>query len=167
MPVYTELLAELKHEATGTRKMLEKVPDEKLLWKPHEKSMSLGRMATHIADIPVWAERILLADEFDFSKAAYKTIPTASVREILERFDKRLHEAVTLLETTSDEKLNQPFTLRSGEKIFFTLPKKVVLRNFAFNHIYHHRGQLSVYLRLLDIAVPGMYGPSADEIRAV
>ncbi|HVZ96875.1 MAG TPA: DinB family protein [Chitinophagaceae bacterium] len=159
----TNFIAELQHESANTRKMLEKVPNDKLSWKPHEKSMSLGRLASHIAQIPMWFERILTADEFDFSKSAYKTVPAGSVSEILEQFDDKINKSLQLLGDTSDEKLDQAFTLRNADKIYFTLPKKVMLRNFSYNHVYHHRGQLSVYLRLLGIPVPGMYGPSADE----
>ncbi len=163
MSTIMNFIAELKHESANTRKMLEKVPQDRLSWKPHEKSMSLGRLASHIAQIPVWFERILTADEFDFSRSAYKTIPAESVSGILDQFDSKINKSLKLLEETSNEKMDQAFTLRNADKVYFTLPKKVVLRNFSYNHMYHHRGQLSVYLRLLDIPVPGMYGPSADE----
>ena len=163
MPVNTALLAELKHEATNTRKMIERVPSVKLEWRPHEKSMTIGRLATHIADIPVWFGRIINADEFDFATAVFNRETKENTEAILQLFDKRLEEAVGILESASDETLNALWTLRRGDHIFFQLPRKATLRNFSYNHIYHHRGQLSVYLRLLDIPVLGMYGPSADE----
>ncbi|KAA9035878.1 DinB family protein [Ginsengibacter hankyongi] len=163
MPVNTALLAELKHEATNTRKMIERVPSDKLEWRPHEKSMTIGRLATHIANIPIWFDRIINADEFDFATANFNTEKLENTDAILQLFDKRIDDAVRILESASDETLNALCTFRRGDHIFFQLPKKATLRNFSYNHLYHHRGQLSVYLRLLDIAVPGMYGPSADE----
>jgi uncharacterized damage-inducible protein DinB len=163
MPINTALLAELQHEAGNSRKMIERVPTDKLDWRPHEKSMTIGRLATHIADIPIWFSRTINADEFDFVTAVFNREVKENTEAILELFDKRLQEAIELLQSTSDEILNAPCTFRRGDHIFFQLPRKAVLRNFCYNHVYHHRGQLSVYLRLLDIPVPGMYGPSADE----
>lgn len=163
MPINSSLIAELKQEGANTRKMIERVPDENLAWTPHKKSMTLGRLATHLADIPVWFERVSNAGEYDFSTSVYKRGDLDNVQDILNLFDERLAEAKILLGSATDDILNAPWTLRRGEQIYFTLPRKVSLRNFAFNHIYHHRGQLSVYLRLLDIPVPGMYGPTADE----
>ena len=163
MPINTALVAELKQEAMNTRKMIERVPTAKLEWRPHEKSMTIGRLATHIADLPAWFGRIISVDEFDFATAVFNRETKENTEAILQLFDKRLGEAVRVLEAASDETLNAVWTLRRGDQILFQVPRKVNLRNFAFNHVYHHRGQLSVYLRLLDIAVPGMYGPSADE----
>src|SRR5664279_1520477 len=163
MPINNALLAELKHEAANSRKMIERVPTGKLEWRPHEKSMTIGRLSTHIADIPIWFERIINANEFDFATAVFNRDVKENTAAILQLFDNRLQEAVELLQSTSDETLNASCTFRRGDHIFFQLPRKAVLRNFCYNHVYHHRGQLSVYLRLLDIPVPGMYGPSADE----
>ena len=163
MPLNTALLAELKHESTNTRKMLERVPTDKLLWRPHDKSMKLGRLATHIAEIPIWFERIINSNEFDFGTAPFNPTIKENTEAIVQLFDERLNAAIKALEYASDENLNQPWIVRRGEQIMFQLPRKVSLRNFGYNHIYHHRGQLSVYLRLLNIPVPGMYGPSADE----
>ncbi len=165
MPINAALLAELKQESGNTRKMIERVPSDKLEWQPHEKSMTIGRLATHIADIPVWFSRILNADEFDFATAVFNRDVKEDTEAILQLFDERLKSGINLLESASDETLNATFTIRRGNQIFFQLPRKVTLRNFSYNHVYHHRGQLSVYLRLLDIPVPGMYGPSADETR--
>ena len=163
MPINSSLIAELNQEAANTRKMIERVPDENLAWAPHNKSMTLGRLATHMADIPVWFERVINADVYDFATSNYKREDMNNVQDILKLFDERLAAAKILLDSATDEILNAPWTLRRGEQVYFTLPRKVSLRNFAFNHIYHHRGQISVYLRLLDIPVPGMYGPTADE----
>ncbi|MDQ6901968.1 MAG: DinB family protein [Bacteroidota bacterium] len=163
MPINSSLIAELNQEGANTRKMIERVPDESLSWAPHNKSMTLGRLATHTADIPVWFERVINADVYDFAASNYKRDELDNIQDILNLFDERLAAAKILLENSTDDILNAPWTLRRGEQIYFTLPRKVSLRNFAFNHIYHHRGQLSVYLRLLDVPVPGMYGPTADE----
>lgn len=163
MSINIPLVAELKHEAVNTRKMIERVPADKLEWRPHEKSMTLGKIATHLSDLPVWTDRIINADEFDFATADFKGETKESTALILELFDRRIREASGILESADDEKLNGLWTSKAGGHIFFQLPKKVCIRNFVHNHIYHHRGQLSVYLRLLDIPVPGMYGPSADE----
>jgi uncharacterized damage-inducible protein DinB len=165
MPINAALLAELKQESGNTRKMIERVPSDKLEWRPHEKSMTIGRLATHIADIPIWFSRILNADEFDFATAVFTRDVKENTEAILQLFDERLKDAINLLESAGDEKLNATFIMRRGDQIFFQFPRKVALRNFCYNHLYHHRGQLSVYLRLLDIPVPGMYGPSADEAR--
>ncbi len=164
MSINQALLAEFKHESNNTRKILERVPTDKLSWKPHEKSMTIGRLATHIAELPIWIDRALTEDEFDFATAVFNRESKESTEAILQLFDERKESAIKLIESASDELLNSPYTMRRGEQIFFTIPKKVNIRNIGFNHNYHHRGQLSVYLRLLDVNVPGMYGPSADEM---
>ena len=163
MSLNTALIGEMKHESANTRKMLERVPTDKLDWVPHEKSMKLRRLAKHIADLPIWVERIIDADEFNFATANFNREPPASTEDILRLFDERFAEAIKVLESSSDEKLNGTWIARRGDYVMFQLPKKAALRSFAYNHVYHHRGQLSVYLRLLNIPVPGMYGPSADE----
>lgn len=163
MPLKDALIAELKQESSSTKKMLEKVPMDKKDWKPHEKSMTLGRLATHVADTTHWASDIIHIDDFDFMKD-YKTRPIAnSQEELLATFQANLDKAIADLEAMTDEDFNKPWTVRRGEQVMFSLPKKVAIRGWAFNHLIHHRGQLSVYLRLLNIPVPGMYGPSADE----
>ncbi len=163
MPINSALTAELKHESTNTKKILERVPTDKLAWKPHEKSMSLGRLATHIAELPVWIERSVNADEFNFATAVFNFTSKEDTDEILQLFEEHLSSAIKILETATDENLNSVWTAKRGEQIIYSMPKKVVIRNFTLNHIYHHRGQLTVFLRLLNISVPGMYGPSADE----
>lgn len=162
MSLNKALIAELKNEAINTKKILERVPAEKYDWAPHEKSTKLGRLATHIAEIPVWVERIVNAEGFDFGGKF-----TANVAEnneaLLKTFEEKQENAIKILDAATDEKLNELWTIKHGEMVVAQLPKKVALRNIAFNHLYHHRGQLSVYLRLLNIPIPGMYGPSADE----
>jgi uncharacterized damage-inducible protein DinB len=158
-----ELMAELKQEAASTRRMLERVPNDKLDWRIHEKSMKLGRLAMHVAEINHWVGRVLDADEFDFLKANFNRDIPESSDSILEEFDEQFEKAIRSLQNADETTLDKIWTVRRGEQVFYQLPKKVALRNFAYNHLYHHRGQLSVYLRLLDVPVPGMYGPSADE----
>ena len=158
------IIPEFTHEATSTRRMLEKVPHEKADWKPHGKSMSLAKLAAHVANIPAWMSIILTSDEFDFAKAGYKEDAAASEEELLTVFDRKYRQALQDLQAASDETLRGNWTFRSGDHIIFTLPRIAAIRTLAMNHLLHHRGQLSVYLRLLDVPVPGMYGPSADEM---
>ncbi|HSY76307.1 MAG TPA: DinB family protein [Bacteroidia bacterium] len=164
MAINQGLIMEFKHEAENTRKMLKRVPADKYTWKPHDKSMELLKLARHIAGLPIWTGRAINATEYDFAKnppAPGK--PAESVAEVEEILNKNVEEAIKHLEGASDEHLMRPWTLRMGEKVFFTLPTVAVVRDFSISHTIHHRGQLSVYLRLLNIPVPGMYGPSADE----
>lgn len=164
MTIKDAFIAEMKHESTMTKKMLEKVPLENKDWKPHEKSMTIGRLATHVAQTTHWVVSINRIDDFDFMKD-YNSKPhiASSTKELLEIFQTNLDLAIADLETMKDEDFNKSWTVRRGETVMFTLPKKVAIRSWAFSHLFHHRGQLSVYLRLLNVPVPGMYGPSADE----
>lgn len=157
------LAAELKHEAATTRKMLERVPEDKFDWQPHEKSMKLGRLATHVAEISHWVNATLTQDEMDFATSDYKPSTANTAQALVEILDKTVGEATELLENVSDEDIKKKWRLRSGEKIFFELPKIAVIRSLVLNHLIHHRGQLSVYLRLNDVPLPGVYGPTADE----
>ncbi|MEI8278146.1 MAG: DinB family protein [Bacteroidota bacterium] len=163
MSLSKSLIAELKSEAAKTRKMLERVPIEKNDWKPHEKSMSLGRLSTHVAEVTSWVVKTMDAPELDFAKEVYKPVVANSTVELLKIHDDNVAKAIASLETASDDEFNNNWTLRNGEQKYFELPRKVVLRDYSYNHLYHHRGQLSVYLRLLDVPIPGMYGPTADE----
>ena len=167
MSISKALVAEFKHESNNTRKILERVPTDKLTWKPHEKSMTIGRLATHIAEIPVWIDRAITQTEFDFATAVFKREAKESTEAILQVFEERKESAIKLLESASDEDLNVLYTIRRGEQVLVTTPRKINIRNFGLNHLYHHRGQLSVFLRLLNVNVPGMYGPSADELSVV
>jgi uncharacterized damage-inducible protein DinB len=166
MPLNLSFIAELQQEAAQTRKMLERLPVERNDWKPHEKSMKLGHLATHVAELPGWAYMIMATDELDFAKFDYKAVMAESTKDLLGKHDENVSQAISILETSKDEDFGKMWTLRNGDHVHFTLPKAAVLRSFAYSHLYHHRGQLSVYLRLLDIPVPGMYGPSADEMPA-
>lgn len=164
MSIQNALIGELKHESSMTKKMLERVPLDKKDWKPHEKSMILGRLATHVAEITHWASDIIHIDDYDFMKNYDFNPKNASTsEELIEIFQTNLDKAIADISSVSEEELNKNWTVRRGEQVMFTTPKKIAIRGWAFNHLFHHRGQLSVYLRLLDVPVPGMYGPSADE----
>jgi uncharacterized damage-inducible protein DinB len=157
-------IAELKHESSMTKKILERVPLDKKDWKPHEKSMTLGRLATHMAENTHWASDVVNIDDFDFMKH-YNFTPTAAStqEELLQIFQTNLDDAIKDLSGMSEDDFNKTWTIRRGEHVISQMPKKVAIRGWAISHMIHHRGQLSVYLRLLGIPVPGMYGPSADE----
>jgi uncharacterized damage-inducible protein DinB len=161
------LIAELQMEAASTRKLLERIPLDKSDWKPHEKSAKLGNLALHMAELPSWIHMIMTTDELDLATMSYKpTIPTTTA-ELLGRMEDAVAKAETALSNASDADFDKMWTLRKGDHVMFALPKKVVLRSFSYSHMVHHRGQLSVYLRLLDVPVPGMYGPSADDMAAM
>jgi len=157
------LIAELKHEAAATKRMLERIPEDKFDWKPHQKSRTLGLLASHVAELPGFLNSILTRDEIDFAKGDYKAYQTKTPEELMNLFQEKVDEALETLKNTGDEKMQENFTLHSGDHIIASVPRGVAARSMALSHIVHHRGQLSVYLRLLDIPVPGMYGPSADE----
>jgi uncharacterized damage-inducible protein DinB len=161
-------IAELKFESDKTRKVLERIPMDKADWKPHAKSMSIGRLSTHTAELFDFITTILTTDELNFATRDYKPHTAANSEELLSIADTKLREALKALEAADDAEFDKMWTMRNGDHIIFTMPiftmpKKVAIRNLAFNHQYHHRGQLTVYLRLLDVPVPGVYGPSADE----
>ncbi|MBI3894521.1 MAG: DinB family protein [Acidobacteria bacterium] len=160
------LLPEFDQEMTNTRKTLERIPEDKLGWKPHEKSFSMGDLAIHLAEMPGWAQVTLEQDSFDVNPPGghtYQRPKLGSRQEILEMFDKNLTVARTLLEKASDEQFQKPWSLLNGGKVTMTMPRIAVFRNFIMNHNIHHRAQLGVYLRLNDVPVPAIYGPSADE----
>lgn len=156
------IVEELLREAKTTRRLLERVPDEKLAWKPHEKSRPLGALAWHMAIIPVRISRFALEDEVDVMTVAPPPAP-ASTAEIVAAFDANVREAAEILGRLDDDALGRMFTFRRGGMVIVKAPKAAYLRTVLLNHAVHHRGQLSVYLRLLDVAVPSIYGPSADE----
>lgn len=154
---------ELEQEAKTTRKMLERVPTDKFGWQPHEKSMTIKVLATHIAELPTWIGMTLNTDELDFADNPYQPVDVNTTEELLNYFDKCLAEGRESLASARDEQLFGSWTLRNGETIYQTTPKYDVLR-MAFSQIIHHRAQLGVYLRLLNIPIPGSYGPSADDM---
>lgn len=156
-----ELIQELELEAARTRRVLERVPTDKLTWAPHAKSMNIGKLAMHIAVIPGRLSAWILTDEFHFTPNP--TPEPTSTDEILAAHDAGLETAKANLKKVGDAGLAAMWTAKMGDKTLMTMPKGAVVRNLVLNHAYHHRGQLSVYLRLLDVPVPSIYGPSADE----
>ena len=166
MPIRDAILAEFDHEMISTRKTLERVPEGKAEWAPHEKSMKMGRLAGHVAELSGWAATIIGQDSLDFRPVgAPPQTPTVmtSQKQLLEVFDKKVAEARKAISGASDETLMKQWTLLSSGQTLFSMPRVAVLRSFVMNHIVHHRAQLGVYLRLNGIAVPSVYGPSADE----
>lgn len=163
MSVNEKLIAELRQEAANTRKLLERVPLDDPDWRPHRKSMPIGRLAAHVAEIPGWTAMTLLTDELDLTKMNERR-KVKTTEELLAIHDEHVAQAVSVLEHFDEARYNENWTMRTGSMVHFTLPKYAVLRTFAFSHLFHHRAQLGLYLRLLDIPIPGMYGPTADEI---
>jgi uncharacterized damage-inducible protein DinB len=161
MSLPQNLLKELKSEAAVTRRYLASVPFDKADWQPHSKSEKLGRLAIHLAEIVAWWKEVILNEELDFIDFEPENIQ--STEELLAFFDGLLQEAETALNGATDEDFEKNWTMRYGDDILFTLPKNQVVRIFCMNHFVHHRAQLGVYLRMLDIPVPAAYGPSADD----
>ncbi len=160
------LLPEFDQEMSHTRRSLERVPDDKLAWKPHEKSMAMGRLAVHLALLPSWAVMTIEQDSLDIQPpgAPPYQMPTANSRkEILALFDKSVSDARAAIAKASDAHMAKTWTLLHSGKTIFSLPRLAVLRGMVMNHVVHHRAQLGVYLRLNNIPVPSIYGPSADE----
>lgn len=157
------LIAEMEQEALVTRKCLERIPADQFNWKPHEKSMEFGRLAVHVAEMFGWTEAAIQHPELDFAKMDYKPLEPATTEDLLAFFDRIVAESIDVLRNATDDVFMENWSLRNGETVYFTMPKISVMRSMVMNHIIHHRGQLSVYLRLNDIPVPSIYGPSADE----
>jgi len=162
MPIIDSILAELEMESNTTRRVLERVPEGKFGWKPHDKSMTLGYLATHVATIPGSFAELATQDGFDAANFTPLAVPNTTA-ELIAVFDKSLADAKQCLSSLDDAKLMAPWTFSKGGKVLMTFPRIGLIRNILCNHLYHHRGQLSVYLRLLDVPVPSIYGPSADE----
>jgi uncharacterized damage-inducible protein DinB len=162
MAVRDALLADYDHEMGSTRRLLERIPDDKLAWKPHDRSMSLGGLATHLSHIPEWAGTILNDLSFDLADAPPAAAEQTTRAGILGAFDAARERTRALMDRTDGE-YNSLWTLKRGGQQLFSMPRVSAFRSFVLHHIIHHRGQLSVYLRLNDVAVPAIYGPSADE----
>ena len=165
MAIAEALIPEFDHEMGTTRRMLDRVPEAEFGWKPHEKSMTLGQLAGHIANIPFWCTATLRAESLDLATLGDDAKPKAPASRavLLADFDQRVAAARALLVKSTDPELLAPWTLKSGDQVFFTIPRISAIRSFVMNHLIHHRGQLSVYLRLRDVPVPPIYGPTADE----
>ncbi len=167
MSINQSFIMELQHEAANTHRILERIPTDQNDWKPHGKSMKMGNLVAHITSLPTWMTMIMKTDELNLANMDYKPIIATSNTELAETFDKNVNEAVAALQAASDEDFGKMWTLRKGDHVILTMPKAAVLRSMAMSHLYHHRGQLTVYLRLLDVPVPGLYGPSADDMIAM
>jgi uncharacterized damage-inducible protein DinB len=157
------LYTDLENELRTTRRMLERFPEGKNDWRPHEKSMTLGRLAAHVAEIPGYGTMIIATDEMDFGKGNHAPATYNSAQELLAVFDQKVGELRPMLASFDSNAVSSPWSLRNGEQVFFTRPKGDLVRHMMINHLVHHRAQLGVYYRMLDIPLPGSYGPSADE----
>lgn len=166
MSIAHSILPEFNHEMANTKKLLERVPEEQAAWKPHPKSYSLGELSLHIANIPTWISIALRQDEFDANPPDAKPAPRRAFdtrRSLLALFDENVAAAVHVIADTTDDEMRKSWTLKNGGVKVFSLPRAAVLRSFVLNHLIHHRGQLTVYLRLKNVPLPAIYGASADE----
>jgi uncharacterized damage-inducible protein DinB len=166
MTIGQSMLPEFDQEMQNTRKVLERCPDEKWNWKPHDKSGTLGWLAGHIATLPGWTTMTIKTEELDYAPVngpSYQPPKTGDRAEALAVFDKEAAEARAALAGVSDDEMMKGWKLLAGGQEIFVMPRIACIRGFVMNHLIHHRAQLTVYLRLLNVAVPGLYGPSADE----
>ena len=166
MAIKDALLPEFDHEMANTRKTLERVPEDKLGWKPHPKSGTMGWLATHVANLPGWAKETIMQDTLDLAPNGVPQTPAppaTSRKELLDLFDKNVAAGRAAIAGASDEHFVKNWSLLSNGKTLMTMPRIAVLRGFVMNHLVHHRAQLGVYLRLNDVPVPALYGPTADE----
>ncbi len=163
MSLIKMFLKELDMESQTTRKMLARVPDDKYDWQPHPKSMTIRRLATHVAELPSWITMTLTTSELDFATSPYKPETINNTSELMNYFERTLADGRAHLEQATEEQLSDSWTLRNGDRILSTTSKSDVLR-MVYSQIIHHRAQLGVYLRLLDVPIPGSYGPSADDM---
>jgi uncharacterized damage-inducible protein DinB len=166
MSISASLLPEFDQEMANTRKALERMPDDKFDWKPHEKSGTMGWLANHLANLPSWTVYTINQDSLDLAPTDGESLKwegKGSRQELLDYFDKNVGAARAAIAEASDEEFLKPWSLLKGGVTLMTLPKIAVMRGFVMNHIIHHRGQFTVYLRLNDVPVPPIYGPTADE----
>lgn len=164
MSISEALLAHFKAEAANTRKVLEAVPEDRFDWKPHDKSMSLGQLASHIAENPTWVDG-MVPDEFDMGEMdkSYQPFAAGSLEELLKAFEDNNGHFEEIVSGMSDETLAATWTMTSGDQVLMSSPRHEVMRSIMIHHAIHHRGQLTVFLRLLDVPVPATYGPTADD----
>jgi uncharacterized damage-inducible protein DinB len=164
MSIKNNFIAEFKRESGSTRKMLDRVPVEHFTWKPHAKSNSLEQLAKHIANLPNTIVAVIKLDERDILNTGVPPLPTFESKEqLMIFFENNYEKALNALENADDSKMQDMWTLRAGPRVIVSVTREEAIRIIYFGHSIHHRGQLSVYLRLLDVPVPGMYGPTADE----
>jgi uncharacterized damage-inducible protein DinB len=161
--VMAPMAAEFREEAKTTRRVLERIPAAKLSWKPHPRSLSLGQLALHVAAVPGRVVPMFEKSENEVTPNSFQFAEAKSTEEVLAVFDQSVQDAQAYLAGLSDEQARADWTLKSNGRTLFTRPRAEVIRMIMQNHIYHHRGQLSVYLRMLDVRVPSIYGPSADD----
>ena len=157
------LLPEFDQEMAATRRVLERLPEPAFAWRPHEKSYDLGGLATHLAQIPHWGSSILTHDAHDLAASGPPAAALTTVASVLERFDRHVREVRTALVEMADGQLAAPWALRRGSHLILSMPRIAALRAFVLHHTIHHRGQLTVYLRLQGVPLPPLYGPTADE----
>ncbi|MFC9539790.1 DinB family protein [Lysinibacillus sp. NPDC056959] len=157
------IVGDTTNELATTRRILERLSEEHMSWKPHEKSMTLGELATHLINLLNWQIAILQYPEFDLSTVPLRRKPLEKQSDVLDEFDANIGKLKNLLAKCDEKTLGEEWTLRHGDQIIRREPRAIAFRIFGLNHMVHHRAQLGVYLRLLDISVPGIYGPSVDE----
>lgn len=162
MALVDAMLPEFDHEMAVTRKLLERVPEDRLQWKPHPKSFTLGQLAQHVATLPTWGRVTLTQSDFDIGGDARMPDP-ATRAELLASFDRNVADTRAALAGRTDAELTAPWALKRNGETIFSMPKAGVWRSFVMNHLIHHRAQLAVYLRMQDVPLPAIYGPSADE----
>ena len=163
MAIRDELLQELEQEARATRRLLERVPDSRLGWKPHDKSMTLGQLALHIATTPGGVAAMASQDTREVRSATFVQPAAQSAAELVPALEQSLAQAKAVISAMDDATMRETWTLKNNGEVVMAIPRMSVLRAIMLNHWYHHRGQLSVYLRQLDVPIPSIYGPTADE----
>ncbi len=163
MSIAESMVAEIGHEAATTRRLLERLPEQHFGWKPHEKSMTLGRLAGHIAEIPGWISTIVEKDEFDVAASGRTPAVHKTRAEVIQLFDANVAKITEVLKRQTDQRMMAPWRLKKAGQLIFELPRVAMVRAMGMTHVVHHRGQLSVYLRLKDVPLPSIYGPTADE----
>ena len=164
MPERDSLLPEFDQETAATRRVLERVPDAALEWRPHAKSFNMGELATHLSRLPHWGTLILKQESYDLATSGPRGQALPTIAAILAQFDANVREVRTTLVEMTDGQLLQPWTLRRGDRVVMSVPKVSAVRGFVVRHLVHHRGQMTVYLRMNDVPLPPLYGPTADEL---
>lgn len=158
--------ADFELEVPRTRRMLERIPNDKYDWQPHAKSMNIKKLANHIAELPGWLSTVFEQDVLDFSKTPYEENENTITTDLLKYYEESVNQGRALLANATEEQLDEMWTMRDGEVVYMNCPRHVILRE-TFNQTVHHRAQLGVFLRLLDVKIPGTYGPSADEMEGM
>jgi uncharacterized damage-inducible protein DinB len=163
MSIAQSFIAEMQHEAASTLRLFEALPDNLPDFKPHEKSMTLSLLASHVAELPSWAVETMTLEVMDFAKMDYVPKDFKTKKELIDFHNESVKAGIETLQKCKDEDFFVNWSMQTGDNVHFTLPRAVVMRSFVMNHIVHHRAQMTVYMRMLGIKLPGMYGPTADE----